>query len=475
VLTAAQRISFGIGGAVYSVKEAAYAVFVLIFYTQVLGLAGTTAGVVLFVAVVFDALTDPIIGAWSDRLNTRWGRRHPFMLAATLPLGVGFVGLFTPPAVVVESQLYLAGWLLFWTIWIRILVSCFTIPHLALSAEITQDYHERSRLIGTRMFFVFLVTVLLPAIALTLLFAENGGEDGRFVQANYPVYGIASCLLLWLIGLSCVFGTRQQARPGHPEGQPPTGHAGLVGFLRDFAGTLRNRNFRSLIAFEILAMVSYGALIALNILVWTYYWELDAGAMSWMLAVPSVLGVCTALPVMGWLGRRWPKHKIMQMAGALMCFNVSWVLVLRFWGWLPENGHPLVFQLLLAQMVLWMFLFILRTVSVYSLIADVTDEYELEQGRRQEGAFFAAFAFASKLSSGVGPLYGGIVLDAIGLQRGMLPGTIDQNPLDALALATLVGVLLPLLLSWHYSLKVSLSEQRLREIQAGLSKRQSAV
>jgi GPH family glycoside/pentoside/hexuronide:cation symporter len=467
VLTPLQRIGYGIGGAVFSVKEAAYAVFVLIFYTQVMGLGGSAAGIVLFLAVVFDSISDPVIGAWSDRLQTRWGRRHPFMLGAIFPLGLGFIGLFTVPEPVRSDQWLLAGWLLFWTIWIRTLVSCFTIPHLALSAEITRDYHERSRLIGIRMFFVFLTTVLVPALTLPLLFAESGGEDGRFVQANYPVYGLISCVLMWLVGLACVFGTRRHVRPRAGDNQ----HPGLALFLRDFLRTLHNRNFRNLILFEILAMISYGVLIALNIIVWTYYWELGADEMSGLLAAPSVLGVCTALPIMTWLGRRWPKHRIMQVAGALMCFNISWVLLLRFWGWLPENGHPLVFQMLLVQMVLWMFLFILRTISVYSLIADITDEHELEQGQRQEGAFFAAFAFASKLASGIGPLFGGIVLDFIGLERGMLPGTIDQGPLDALALATLLGILLPLLLSWHFSLRVSLSEERLKAIQTGLAQR----
>ena len=475
VLTHRQRISYGIGGAVFSVKEAAYAIFVLIFYTQVLGLGGAATGVVLFLAVVFDVISDPIIGAWSDRLNTRWGRRHPFMLAATLPLGLGFIGLFAVPDWVLSSQWYLAGWLLFWTIWIRTLVSCFSIPHLALSAEITRDYHERSRLIGTRMFFVFLTTVLIPALTLPMLFAETGGVDGRFVQTNYPVYGIISCLLLWLVGLACVFGTRGHVVPGTVTSGDLDEHPGIVLLLKDFIGTLCNRNFRNLVAFEILAMISYGSLIALNILVWTYYWELGAEAMSGLLAAPSILGVCIALPVMGWLGRHWPKHRIMQIAGVLMCFNISWVLAFRFWGWLPENGHPLIFQLLMLQMVLWMFLFILRTISVYSLIADLTDEHELEQGRRQEGAFFAAFAFASKLASGIGPLYGGVVLDLIGLQRGMLPGTIDQGPLDALALATLFGILIPLLVSWHFSLKVSLSEQRLKDIQVALAQREVSV
>ena len=77
MLTLGERVAYGIGGAAFSIKEAAYAVFVLIFYTQVLGLDGALTGTILFLAVIFDAVTDPIIGAWSDRFKSRWGKRHP--------------------------------------------------------------------------------------------------------------------------------------------------------------------------------------------------------------------------------------------------------------------------------------------------------------------------------------------------------------------------------------------------------------
>ena len=91
------RLYFGLGGSVYAVKEAAYVIFVLVFYNQVLGLSGSATGFVLFLSVLWDAISDPLVGTWSDRFNSRWGRRHPFMVAGAIPLGIGFVGLFMPP------------------------------------------------------------------------------------------------------------------------------------------------------------------------------------------------------------------------------------------------------------------------------------------------------------------------------------------------------------------------------------------
>ena len=107
-----ERAGYGLGGMTFSVKEAAYSTFVLLFYTQVLGLAGTAAGIALAVAVIFDAVSDPVIGAWSDRLESRWGRRHPFMVAGTLPMGLGFIGLFTVPDSVMASQTLMTLWVM---------------------------------------------------------------------------------------------------------------------------------------------------------------------------------------------------------------------------------------------------------------------------------------------------------------------------------------------------------------------------
>jgi len=78
IVTRRASISYGIGGAPYAVKESAFTLFVLLFYTQVLGLSGTATGIVLFISLMWDAISDPLMGAWSDRFKSRWGRRHPY-------------------------------------------------------------------------------------------------------------------------------------------------------------------------------------------------------------------------------------------------------------------------------------------------------------------------------------------------------------------------------------------------------------
>ncbi len=463
------RLGYGLGGSMFSIKEAAYSAFVLLFYTQVLGLSGTAAGLALAIAVVADSVSDPVIGAWSDRLESRWGRRHPFMVAGTLPMGIGFIGLFLVPDAVVESQTRLTLWLAFWSIWIRTTLSMFAIPHLALSAEMTSDYRERSSILGARLFFVFLLTVLIPASSLVLLFDQAGEVDGRFVRGNYPTYGLLSCIGTWIVGLLTIWSTRRYARP--PAEAAASSTLGIRDFIADFLSTLKVMNFRQLLAFDVATSVSYGVLISTHMLASIYFWELSSREIALILAIPSLLGVSAAMFAIHWLGSRLAKHTILQITCVMLIIDGIWPYAARLAGWLPENGHPAVFWSLFLQMLLWMFFFILRGIASQSLVADIADENDLAQGRRQEGALFAATLFAQKLAGALGPLYAGVVLDIVGLERGMAPGTIAQATLNSLAVYMALGIFIPLALALYFSFKVSLSEERLREIQAALVER----
>jgi Na+/melibiose symporter-like transporter len=394
------------------------------------------------------------------------------MLAGVVPLGAGFLGLFAVPESVTSSQLQLALWLLFWSIWIRTALSMYTIPHQALSAEISSDYRERSSILGARLFFVFLFTVLIPALALVLLFDQSGDVDGRFVEDNYPVYGLASCIATWAIGLTSIWTTRGYAT--HSEARPARDSSpGLRVFLADFVSTFRVRNFRQLLAFDIAASTSYGVLIATHMLAYIYFWELGSVPIAVLLAVPSLLGVSVAILSIHWLGSRLAKHQILRLACVVMIVDGVWPYAARFAGLMPENGHPAVFWSLFLQMLLWMYFFILRAIAGQSLVVDIADENDLAQGRRQEGALFAASAFTQKLATAVGPLYGGAVLDIVGLTRGMAPGTIAQPVLDGLVIYAAAGIMLPLLAALYFSFGISLSEERLRDIQAQLDRRRA--
>ena len=464
-------VAYGIGGAPYAVKESAFTLFVLLFYTQILGLSGTATGIVIFISLVWDAVSDPMMGAWSDRFKSRWGRRHPFMLASVIPLALGHVALFFPPHWVRADAGYLTLWLLASSLWIRTWVTVFALPHLALAAEMTNDYHQRSNLLGARIGFLFLTSILLPALSMYFLFNEYDGMDGRFVADNYIVYGWLSALVIVVSGFIAVYGTRAFIPATRIEAHRMPSSPGVRGVVADFASTLRNSNFRNLLCYDLAASASYGITVALNVMVWTYFWEFDATTVAVLMGVPVFTAVPLGLLTMAKLGKRWAKHRILKYAIFLMLVDVVWIYPLRFLDLIPENGHPLVMALVLLQNFLFVYLFVLRNITSYSITADLTDEHESTFGKRQEGGFYSVLAFTTKLASAAGPLYAGFALDIIGLKEGMMPGDIGEPVLDKLVWALLLGVAPLMVVAWRFTLNVSMSREQLLDIQATLGER----
>ncbi len=450
---------YGAGGAVYAAKEAAYTMFVLLFYTQVLGLSGTLTGLVISISLLFDAVSDPLVGAWSDRLRSPMGRRRPFMIWGLIPTGLGFIGLFTPPEVLGESQYALAGWLLFWSLWVRIAVTFFAIPHLAQSTDITQDYHERSKVIGARMAVMFFVSVILPAVALTTIFAEQDGVDGRFVSDRYFYYGLMSCLLVWITGtVTCCLRAPTPALPLPSQSV-------ITAFLTTFS----NRNFRFLLGYDIFATVSYGVIVSLNMLAWIYFWEFSAFEISLILAGPSLVAIGAVMATLNFWVYRYEKPQILRFALGMMMLNGIWLYPPRLLGWWPDNGEPLILWINLLFMFVFMYFFLLRAIMSQSIAADIADEHDYHFGHRQEGSFFAALNFSTKMASVLGPAYGGAVLDIIGLNRGMSPGSVPETVLDGLAGWYMAGAGAPLVLAFFLTFGMLLTRAEITRMQVAVA------
>jgi len=111
-------------------------------YSQVLGLSLVLCGTVFFIGTVVDAVSDPLVGGFSHGLQTRWGRRHPLMLATALPLGISFYLLFQPPEKLSEMQLF--AWFTAMYVGMQLGKSFYSIPHMALDAELSGNYEERT-------------------------------------------------------------------------------------------------------------------------------------------------------------------------------------------------------------------------------------------------------------------------------------------------------------------------------------------
>ncbi|NCF17627.1 MAG: sugar transporter [Haliea sp.] len=457
------RLFYASGVVNYALKDAAFGAFVLFYYKQVLGLSGTLTGLAIALSILFDAVTDPLVGAWSDRLRGPWGRRHPLMLASVLPLALCFIAMFSPPDGVLHSQALLFSWLLGSVIALRTALTFFMVPYLALGAELSDDYHERTRLAGVRTNLGWFVGVLVPSTSLILIFQESQGTDGRFIVDNYHSYGLLSAVGVALFSAICIRGTwgyiSQLGSPKEPVDS---------NLVRDILTTFRNANFRFLVILDTAIGGVAGIIGALLMVTYTYFWQLDTAEISLLFAGPPLIAVLLVTSSASAVNRLLEKQQLLRLSCIVTAVNAAWLTPLKLWGALPEADN-LVFVLVFLNYAIHVTFVILRTVSNHALLADVADEQALASGQRQEGVMFAAAFFAAKFVSGFGYLVAGPYLDLIGLESHMLPGEAPESTIWGLGLMMGPGIALLMLIPVWMSYRLDLSLARHKQVREALA------
>jgi len=271
------------------------------FYSRDLGLSITDIGLLLMVARITDVITDPLIGALSDRTKSRLGRRKSWMVAGTPLMMVAAYQLFSPSGEV--SNLYLLAWsMLLWFGWTMI-----NIPYYAWGAELSDDFDERTRITGWRQAFGFAgnISVLLVPVTASQLF----GYGGQASEALVIIGGMVLVLLPLLIGLTVWKLPERDTAP--PQHQP---------ILRNLRIMLANGSF--MVLFFGFTLMSLGTTMigTLFMLFTTFAMDLERHAQPILLAYFAVNMV--GLPFWVWLSHRVGKREA-WIAGTLVMALVT--------------------------------------------------------------------------------------------------------------------------------------------------------
>jgi GPH family glycoside/pentoside/hexuronide:cation symporter len=158
----------------------------------------------------------------------------------------------------------------------------------------------------------------------------------------------------------------------------------------------------------------------------------------------------------------------------MMMLNGVWLYPPRLLGWWPENGEPIILWMNLLFMFVFMYFFLLRAIMSQSIAADIADEHDYRTGHRQEGSFFAALNFSTKMASVLGPAYGGAVLDIIGLSRDMPPGSVPESVLNGLAGWYMVGAGAPLVVAFALTFGMLLTQTDITRMQIAVAQRSTS-
>lgn len=419
--------SYGFGAVAYGIKDSGFGTFLLLFYNQVVGLDAATVGLVIMAALILDAFIDPAIGALSDRTRSRWGRRHPWLYFSALPIALGWMALWNPPADL--SPAAALAWLFVTAVAVRSAVSAYEVPSQALTPELTGDYDERTRITAYRYLFGWAGGLLMLLLAYRVFLAPAPGYPNGLLRADgYSEMAYVAAGLMAFAILVSALGTHREI-PNLP--RPDIARVSVKEHFRELGETMRNRAFVVLILAGVCAYTNQGITFALSNYFYSFVWQFGAlafGILPFMLLTGVLFAFVLAPRLAARLGK--PRAAATSVAVAMVFHTAPYWL--RFLGVMPQPGDPLLLPVFFAIVIVATGCGVGGFIIGASMMADVVEESEARTGRRSEGVFFAGSFFVQKCTSGLGIFVAGVMLSLAGFPEAAKPGEVAIGAIDRL-------------------------------------------
>lgn len=410
--------------------------YYLKFATDVLLLAPATVGLLFGASKPWD--DDPLAGYWSDRTRSRWGRRRPWVMGASVPLGLAVLALWSPPSGL--SGGLLVGWVVGALVVFYAAHTAFNVPHASWAAELSLAHHERSRIFAVRE--ASEKASLFAALGVIALFENQPDARGTatwIAATSLGIVPLACAATVRWVGERADSGRRRPERP-----------------LKAFGDVCRNRHARLLLAVFFLENLGFAVVGTLLPFASTYLLK-TPGFTSWCLlcfAAPAFLTISVWLSVSRKLGKK--RSWLLSLGIKIVAFGALWVT--------PVDAIWLVFTCIGAIGTAHG----CGSVLAPSIQADIVDVDELATGERKEGTYFAAWSLTSKASFALSLFLTGQILGAAGFQPNA-----DQ-PAQVLTIIRLLMAGLPCAVlagAAALFLRFDLDEARHREVRSALFQR----
>ena len=448
MLTNKFKINYSIGAIPNGIKTDTFTFFLLFFYSNIIGLNPGLAGSAIFIALCVDAFTDPLMGTISDRTNSLFGRRHPYMFISFIPMSLGYIFLFAPRQDWDMSQNDLFVWMTIFTILTRIGMTLFDIPHRAFGGEVTKNYEERTLLMSWREMIAWVAGLSNAFLGYGIFFASTPEYPrGQLNPDAWLPFAITGAIVMVITVLYSSFSTKNEVKSLSKW----TGSISLGDILKELKIALGNKSFLIFFFGNLFLSLSWGLANTLTLFVNTYFWEFEATQIKYFLPI-YLLATLFAFYLTPRLVDIYDKRLIV-----LVCIGAVGVLspaafVMYNLGLTPEKGSlQLVF--FISSFLLFLITFNITGIMVRdSMVGDIADEVELQSGKRQEGILFATVGFMQKLNAGLGSFFAGQVLNIINFDR------TNHTAEQAYSLAFVQGpvttilMIVPLIIFYRYSL-----------------------
>ena len=425
------KFFYGFGSIAYGVKDQGFQTLLLLYYNQVVGLPARWVGGAIMIALIFDSLLDPVVGQISDNWRSRWGRRHPFLYASALPVAISYLLLWHPPA---WSQRALFLYLLVAAIVVRTFITLYEIPSAAMAAELSEDYDQRTSLLGYRYFFGWWGGLAMGLAAFAVFLRPDATHPvGQLNPAGYSGYALAASLLMLTSILVSAVSTHRFIRGFRV---PSRREITLPNMAREMGATLKRRSVFVLLMSGFFGYAATGLVGSLSVYVNTFYWELSARQIALFtlgMFVSALLALFIATPLSRRLGKK--SAAITTFGLSLALFSAP--LVLRLLDLFPPNGSPWLLPILVVLNTLAITFSVACQILIASMMTDTVEESEVATGRRAEGLLYSGVSLIQKAVSGVGIFISGVILGAVHFPANARPGSVPPETLRALILVYL--------------------------------------
>lgn len=433
-LSAVARNGYGFGAIVNGVKNAAFSTYLMLFYNQVIGVSAAVVGGAIALTLLVDAFVDPLIGRWSDVTRSRWGRRHPFIYASTIPTAFFFTLAWFPPSGWTDSQYGI--WIFVTAVLTRVAVSFNEIPSSAMATELTDDYAQRTRLFSLRYLWGYAGAFGYTSFCLAVIFvATPDYPRGQLNPVAYGPFALIGAALILLGAL--VSGLATHRRIPYMRQYAGGEKAGLGNHFREMFSAMNNQAFLAIFGFGVLKYTAIGLYSATTVYFGTYLFKLN-GPMLAILTFDSLVAAMLAAPLAPVMSRLMGKRNAaMLFAFTGICLGLS-PLVLTYYDRFYVPGDAMLVPALFVIGAVYGAMIAISLINTSSMLADVVEDSAVKTGRHTAGTFFAASAFMQQCSSALGIFMAGQILTA-----SQFPAKADPDKITAAMTDSLLAHYIP--------------------------------
>lgn len=441
-LPLAVAIGWGVGTVVPSIMFNVTNIFLMRFMTDVLAISAIAAGGIFALSKIYDAVTDPVMGTISDRTKSRWGRQRPYLVLGGVVCALSLAALFAPPQAIVGDNAV-------WYMLVALILystgyTIFNVPYLAMPAEMTDNYHERSFLMSWRVTAINVAQTAALVLSPLILVAAGGGRGGYGVVGWVMAAGV-------LVAAVVCFKMTEKAPFHHVEhGQTPT-------IKEQARAVTENRPFLLLLFIKFFMLLansfSFGA--------FAYFvqrvLEQPDQVLS-LLFLASTTASLLAIPVWLRISRKIGKSRALILACSILGLaGLSWLLA--------GPGDPLV--LILARPCATGIAAAGILIMGQSMLPDTIEYDRRRTGKKRAGIFAGIYTTAEKMAYALGPALTGILLGSMGYVEGTAGAAIAQPASAITAIYISIGVAPPvcLLIACGVLMFYDLDEEKLKAME----------